>query len=438
LSTSSRGLLEFPFVLTPEEATAEPPLGARDTGTSVQQAILFVHHRAQISGAARSLAELIARLGDEWEPHVLTPPGPAAELFGRAGANVTTAPVALFQHTWDSPYAGRKWLLLARELVALGPHLAAVRRLLREHDFAVVHLNDSPLIAAAVIAKRKGVPVVWHLRSALSGRGHVLPHLVRRALERSGDRAIAIDADVAASFDLRIPTYVIFNSAEVPSVRPSKPEARNTLGLPEAPVLIGFIGNLRRIKGWPEFVEAAAGLRDEPAHFVVLGSGVRPPVFFQTVYGRLVAALRLATDDESEMRRLVAAQGLDDRFTFLPFADDVGTVYAALDVVTFPNQGEGLGRPVLEAAAYGVPVVASGSPGGAGILLPEKTGILLDDAAPASLQAALRRLVGNRELRTRLGSAGRDHARAHFDPAKNAADLRDVYWGLTRPNPASR
>jgi glycosyltransferase involved in cell wall biosynthesis len=404
----------------------------------MHRAILYVHHRAQISGAARSLAELIERLGDDWEPYVLTPAGPVVELFEQAGAKVTTAPVALFQHTWDNQYAGRKWLLLARELVALGPHVTAMRRMLREHDFAVVHLNDSPLIPAAAVANRKGVPVVWHLRSTLSSRGRVVPRLVRWSLERFGDRAIAIDADVAASFGLRIPTQVVFNSADVPAARPSKLEARNTLGLPEAPVLIGFIGNLRRIKGWPQFVEAAAGLRDEPAHFVVLGSGVRPPAFFQTVYGRLVAALRLATDDESEMRRLVAARDLDDRFTFLPFADDVGTVYAALDVVTFPNQGEGLGRPVLEAAAYGVPTVASGSRDGAGLLIPERTGVLLNDAAPASFQAALRRLVGDRELRIRLGSAAQDHARAHFDPARNAAEIRDVYSGLTRPNPASR
>jgi glycosyltransferase involved in cell wall biosynthesis len=404
----------------------------------VRRAILYVHHRAQISGAARSLAELIARLGDDWEPHVLTPEGPVVELFERAGAKVTTAPVALFQHTWDNPYAGRKWLLLARELVAFGPHLTAMRRMLRDHDFAVVHLNDSPLIPAAAIVNRKGLPVVWHLRSALSSRGRVLPRLVRRSLERFGDRAIAVDADVAASFGLRIPTQVIFNSADVPSVQPSKLEARNQLGLPEDPVLIGFIGNLRRIKGWPQFVEAAAGLRDQPVHFVVLGSGVRPPAFFRTGYGRLVAALGLASDDESEMRLLVAAQGLNDRFTFLPFANDVGNVYAALDIVTFPNQGEGLGRPVLEAAAYGVPAVASGSPEGAGILLHERTGVLLEDGATASLRTALRRLVDDQELRAGLGRAAQDHALAHFDPAKIAAEIREVYSDITRPNPLRR
>jgi glycosyltransferase involved in cell wall biosynthesis len=404
----------------------------------VRRAILYVHHRAQISGAARSLAGLIERLGDDWEAHVLTPQGPVVELFEHAGATVTTAPVALFQHTWDNPYAGRKWLLLARELVALGPHLVAMRRILDRHDFALVHLNDSPLIPAAALARRKGVPVVWHLRSALSSRGRVLPRLVRSAVEHAGDRAIAIDGDVAASFRLRIPTHVIFNGADVPSARPGALEARRALGLPEAPVMVGLIGSLRRIKGWPQFVEASAGLRDEPAHFVVLGSGVRSPAFFRSGYGRLVAALGLASDEESEMRRLVKARGLDDRYTFLPFTNDVGGVYAALDVVAFPNQGEGLGRPVIEAAAYGLATVASGSPEGAGILLPGRTGLLVDDPTPGSLRDALRRLVRDGKLRARLGSQARDHARAHFDPAGTAAAVREVYADLTRSRATRR
>lgn len=404
----------------------------------MRRAILYVHHRAQISGAARSLAGLIERLGDDWEAYVLTPQGPVVELFEQAGATVATAPVALFQHTWDNPYTGRKWLLLARELVALGPHLVAMRRMLDTHDFALVHLNDSPLIPAAALARRKGVPVVWHLRSALSSRGRVLPRLVRSALEHAGDRAIAIDGDVAASFRLRIPTHVIFNGAEVPSTRPSALDARRALGLPEGPVMVGLIGSLRRIKGWPQFVEASAGLRDEPAHFVVLGSGVRPPAFFRSGYGRLVAALGLASDEESEMRRLVKARDLDDRYTFLPFTNDVGSVYAALDVVAFPNQGEGLGRPVLEAAAYGLAAVASGSPDGAGILLPGRTGLLLEDPRPGSLRDALRRLVGDGELRARLGSQARDHARAHFDPAGTATAVRGVYADLTRSRATRR
>ena len=83
--------------------------------------------------------------------------------------------------------------------------------------------------------------------------------------------------------------------------------------------------------------------------------------------------------------------------------------------------------PVLEAARYGKPVVASGSETGAGVLLPGKTGLLLDDPGPDSLAAALRLLVDDPDLRRRLGEAAEEHAREKFDPAQNARAVERVY-----------
>ena len=389
--------------------------------------ILYVHHRAEVSGAARSLAGLISSLDERWEAHVLTPNGPVARHFEAAGARVVTAPVSLFQHTWDNPYARRKWLLLAREAAALAPHVVAVERVLRSRSFALVHLNDSPLLAAAAAAHLHRLPVVWHLRSALSPRGAVVPRLVRGSLERLGSAAIAIDRDVAESFALRLPTDVVFNSVTVPGDLLSTVEAKQRLGLPLDRVTVGFIGNIRMIKGWPELVGAAALLREAPVHFVVLGGGIRPPEFFRTRYGRTVSAIGLAADDETAMRAAVAARGLDERFTFLPFSDDVASVYPALDVVTFPNQGVGLGRPVLEAAAFGKPVVASGSPTGAGVLLPDRTGLLLERATPDLLAAALARLAHDERLRKELGANGRQHAAKAFDATGAARQVAALY-----------
>jgi glycosyltransferase involved in cell wall biosynthesis len=79
---------------------------------------------------------------------------------------------------------------------------------------------------------------------------------------------------------------------------------------------------------------------------------------------------------------------------------------------------------------YGKPVVASGSTDGAGVLLPGKTGLLLDDASPQKLAAALRLLIDDPELRTRLGAAAAEHAREKFDPARNARAVEHVYENL--------
>jgi glycosyltransferase involved in cell wall biosynthesis len=85
---------------------------------------------------------------------------------------------------------------------------------------------------------------------------------------------------------------------------------------------------------------------------------------------------------------------------------------------------------VLEAATYGKPVVASGSADGAGVLLPGKTGLLLDDASPPNIAAALRLLIEDPDLRARLGDAAAEHARARFDPVRNARAVEGVYDSL--------
>jgi glycosyltransferase involved in cell wall biosynthesis len=395
--------------------------------------ILYVHHRPQLGGAPSSLAQLIRHLEPRFEPHVFCPEGPAAELFAEAGATVHTGDVSIFAHAWDSPYEGMRWLILGREVTALPSHVRRLDRLMREHRFPLVHLNDSPLLAAAWVARRRGAKIVWHLRSALAGEGRDRrSRAIATFIDRYGDAAIAIDGDVAARFPIRLPLTIVHNSVRQSAGSPNGSDRKSALGLPQDRVAIGFAGFVRRQKGWQELVSAAQILVEEgqPAHFVIMGGGVRPPEYFTTLRGRALAITNLLTDEESAIKALVSEKGLDEHFSFLPFTAETGEIYSALDVVTFPNQGVGLGRPVLEAATYGKPVVASGSRDGAGVLLPGVTGILLDDASPAALADALRELIGDPELRARHGDAAALHARENFDPARNARAVEAVYDGL--------
>jgi glycosyltransferase involved in cell wall biosynthesis len=404
--------------------------------------VLLVHHRSQLGGAPSSLAELIKNLDrTRFDPHVYAPPGEAARLFHEAGAIVHTGPVAIFAHAWDNPYAGFRWLVVGREAAKLVPHIRALRGLMKRSHFSIVHLNDSPLLPAAWVAKRGGAKVVWHLRSALFGDGRDRrSRMICRLIDRWGDAAIAIDGDVAARFPLRHPITVVHNS--VPRAQPVRDsaEAKRALQLPADRVTIGYAGFVRRQKGWPELIHATRLLVEEglPAHVVVIGGGIRPPAYFRTLRGRLLALTHVLTDEETAIAQLVQELGLVDHVSFLPFRTSVREVYDALDIVTFPNPGVGLGRPVLEAAAYGKPVVASGSADGAGLLLPEETGILLPRADPAAIAAALRRLIVDPELRARLGVAAAQHARANFDARVNAGRVEDVYVSLTgNPTPVA-
>jgi len=390
---------------------------------------VYVHHRPEPSGAAQSLALLLKALDPSLERHVLVPGGPAADLFARAGAIVHEAPVAVFTHTWDVRYSGARWGVLAREATRLPAHRRALARLLDTVEPTLVHVNDAVMLPAGRIASQRGIPVVWHLRTSLAGGGRATQ--IAQRLDAWGTAAIAIDRLVAESYPVRLPLDVIPNPVAWAGEPPPRADeaGRAALGIPSGVVSIGFFGYLRRQKGWPELVLAAERLDAEglPFHVVVVGGGVRPPAWYETRRGRIAARAGVAEDEETAMRSLVEEHRLGRRFSFVPFSTDVRSVYAALDVVTFPNTGKGLGRPVLEAAAAGIPVVAAGSRHGDGVLAPGTTGILLDEVTPDSLADGLRQLVLSSGERERLGSAAAAHAAEALTPRIHAARVEEVY-----------
>src|SRR2546430_11487107 len=221
--------------------------------------VLFVHHRSELGGAPASLSYLIRELDDEQlEAHIYCPPGPAAELFRQAGANVHTGPVAGFTHIWASTYRGRRWLLFLRELGLLPHHVLRFRRTLRRHRFELVHFNDSPLIPAAWLARHESLPVVWHLRSALPDRGrHRRSELVRRAIRRLATPTIAVNHNVPGGFGCA--RSVVRNTLDLGRFRPRDQEAaKAALGLPSERPVVSYFGFIYPSKGFREFIEAAA------------------------------------------------------------------------------------------------------------------------------------------------------------------------------------
>ena len=388
--------------------------------------ILLVHHRPELGGAPESLAYVIRELDrNRFEPHVYCPAGPAAELFERAGAIVHTGPVAGFTHIWASTYRGRRWLLLGRELLRLPGHVRQLSRTLGSADFALVHLNDSPLIPAAWLARRRGISVVWHLRSALpESEGPRRSRAVRAAVGRLSSRSVAITDDVAASF--RVGSTVVPNSVDLHRFHPG-----DSTEAGHRPVVSTF-GFLYPSKGFSVFLEAAALLRAQghDARFVLVGGGVRSTAYFTSLRGRLLRLLGLAHDHEADARRLAHELGLADAVDFVPYVEDTADRYRTSDVVVAASQGPELGRSVLEAAASGVPVVASGSRTGGGVLVDGETGLLAKAATAEAIAGPVGELLRNPQRRRVLGAAARRHAEERFDPARNAREIERIYDGV--------
>lgn len=106
-----------------------------------------------------------------------------------------------------------------------------------------------------------------------------------------------------------------------------------------------------------------------------------------------------------------------------PGDDRLWELLAGSDIMCFPSTIDQAPNVVLEASAAGLPVIAH--PGGA---VPEMvqngvSGLLVDGADRAAVTAALNTLVSDPALRRRMGEAGYEHVREHYNMARSADEI---------------
>jgi glycosyltransferase involved in cell wall biosynthesis len=103
---------------------------------------------------------------------------------------------------------------------------------------------------------------------------------------------------------------------------------------------------------------------------------------------------------------------------------------AAADIYCLPSYREGFGQGIIEAAASGVPTVASRIYGVTDAVEDGKTGRLFPAGDVAALAGALSALIEDRELRRKMGEAARVRALELFSSEKITAQLIARYEAM--------
>jgi phosphatidylinositol alpha-1,6-mannosyltransferase len=132
---------------------------------------------------------------------------------------------------------------------------------------------------------------------------------------------------------------------------------------------------------------------------------------------------------EEEARQL----GVGDRVRFLtevpdrdlPALYNVAEVYLGVSRL-MEQRVEGFGISIAEASACGVPVVAGRSGGIPEAVRDGETGFLVDAERPDAVAEAVGRLLDDRELRLRLGAAGRRAVETYYNWDRVAGDLARI------------
>jgi len=304
--------------------------------------------------------------------------------------------------------------------LAHAPSVFALNSLIRREKFDVVHLHNPlmSLIGRAAVALARP-PLVVYTAHGFYFHEH-MPRWKRVAglgLERMASPFTHFlltqnseDADLAVRLGLfrKERTLVIGNGIDLRAFDPAKvSDVERELLLREFEIpphhrIVGTVTRYTRDKGLLEFLEAAAGLRAvmKDVSFIVIGGpaiGDRHPLTL------------------TQLKRIAAQFGVDDRVVFTGVRDDVPAMLSLFDVFVLPSYREGMPRSVLEAMAMEVPVVVTAIRGCREEVTEGVEGYFVPVRDVDTLTDRILAILNSPQMAEEMGRHGRERVQREFD-----------------------
>jgi glycosyltransferase involved in cell wall biosynthesis len=342
-----------------------------------------------LGGADLALSHLLASLDGAVEAIVVGVSGEIAERI--AAARPATAVGVV-----PRPQSGSD----VRSLVA---HVKAVRAFAPDvlHASLASPWSCQYAIAAAAIAKTPAVVAVYQLpRPALSGRQRLTKRLTCRAVDRHVGVGERTSREVEQLLNLD-PGSVRTIHNGVPDVRIERPMPRPAPG-----PIVGTIGRLEEQKGFDVLVRSLMDVPD--CTLVVVGDG----------------------SERQALETLARDLGVDRRVVWAGWNDDPRAWLPAFDVWVLPSRFEGFPLALLEALLAESAVVATDVGSVAEVVRDDETGLLVPPEDAGALAAAMRRLLRDEALRSRLGAGGRRLVLERFTADHMARSFSALYGEL--------
>jgi glycosyltransferase involved in cell wall biosynthesis len=385
--------------------------------------VLYVNHTSAISGAERSLRELLSGLPSRRVSATVACPRGELTLALRAeGISTVEIPgtsASLRLHPWHT----------TRGLVALGRGALAVRAAARATGADLVHANSIRAGLMAAWAASLGAPApIVHVRDCLPATRPA--NLTRRILASHAAMILANSDYTARSFIPNggaVPVRTIHNAVDLAAFDPgrlSREEARRSLGFADDTTLLGVVAQITPWKAQDDAVRVVDLLRRRGMAVCLLLVGA--PKFEG-------ASTRFDNTAFLGSLHLLARQlGAADVVRFLGERSDVPAILRALDVLLVPSWEEPFGRSIIEAMAMGVCVLSTNVGGPAEIITDNEDGVLLPPRSPVVWADTVERLVEDPPARRRLCERARITVTKRFTRAAHVAAVLGAYGEIAR------
>jgi glycosyltransferase involved in cell wall biosynthesis len=401
--------------------------------------IVFLNPTGQIGGAERSLLDFMSSVREaepEWELNLIT--GASGPLVTSAQAiGVPTGVVELPQRLARLGDAGAggpagnelsKSLLLSRlalSTLSATRYSRRLRRLLDDLQPDLIHTNGFKMHVIGAWAKRRNVPLVWHVHDYVSSR-LVMAKLLRMCARRCNAAIAPSDSvalDLKSVLPARLPVHTIWNGVDLKEFSPEGPilDLDALSGLPPAPskiVRVGLVGTLAKWKGHEVFLRAWAQL---PSNLPIRGYVVGGPVYE-------TSGSQWTLD---ELRDKAKQLGIAHKVGFTGFVARPAEAIRALDIVVHAStKPEPFGLVLIEAMACRRALIASCAGGAAEIIHDGLNALAHAADNPEQLANLITRLAHDSRLRQAIAVSGLETARRHFDRVLLGQPLAHIYQSI--------
>jgi glycosyltransferase involved in cell wall biosynthesis len=288
--------------------------------------------------------------------------------------------------------------------------------LLRTERVDIVHAHKfGSNLWASLVGRLAGVPVIIAHEHTWSFEGD----LKRRLLDRHVIGRLATVVIAVSEHDrhqmVSVEHLPLEKVVHLPNGVPRLPESaeakvRAELGIDDSAPVVVSVSVLRAQKALDVLVRAAQRVHAAipEVRFLIVGEG----------------------PERDKLVGLVRELALEDVVLFTGHRTDIGDVLAASDVVASSSVFEGSPLALMESIGAGRPVVATRVGGVPEIVQNGVEGFLVPPGDPEALADRLLVLLRDRDLRERMGAAGRERQRSEFDIQVMVRRLEQLYGSL--------
>lgn len=356
----------------------------------------FVSHRLPMARAAKKAG---------FEVHVAT-------QIGRHAAEIEAEGFVLHPV---------KWSRQTKNLLALAKEVIEIARLYRRIRPALVHhVALKPVIFGQLAATGMALPsvnMVAGLGSGFIGQGlkaklmrFALSSTLRFVLNRS--RAITV---VQNEDDRKALISLGIWPESIRLVPGSGVDTAHLTPLPEpdGPITVGIAARMLEDKGIRPLVDAQSILRRRGHEIGLLLAGEPDPANRSSI-------------SEAEMKDFATRPGV----TWLGHVGNIRDLWSRAHIAALPSRREGMPKSLLEAAAFGRPIIATDVPGCRDVGVENENALLVPVDNAEALANAIERLANDKTLRERFGRKSRERAETLFSSQAIGEKTVSIYESL--------